>query len=200
MKIGIFGGSFNPIHNSHIQLCEAASNSLGLDRLILIPTGDNPLKNEWGATRSQRLEMTEIAAAAHPDWEVSSIEVNREGMSYTVDTINELKKTMDGDFFFISGSDILFSLSKWKKIDQLAKKTWFVVAARRGVDNSRMYSVSQDLNRSLGAGIVLIEDYLVDEMSSTFIRKTVSTGGNIEEYVPAGIAEYIKRNGLYLDA
>ena len=112
MKIGIFGGSFNPIHNSHIQLCEAASNSLGLDRLILIPTGDNPLKNEWGATRSQRLEMTEIAAAAHPDWEVSSIEVNREGTSYTVDTINELKKTMDGDFFFISGSDILFSLSK----------------------------------------------------------------------------------------
>ncbi|NLW70047.1 MAG: nicotinate (nicotinamide) nucleotide adenylyltransferase [Eubacteriaceae bacterium] len=197
MKIGIFGGSFNPIHNGHLQLCNYAKTALDIDRLILIPTGDNPIKGKLAVPREDRLNMTRLAAA-EGGWEVSEIEIARPGVSYTIDTINELKKTLPGDYYFITGSDILFQLRKWKRIEELVKQTRFAIAARRGVDNSLMLREAEELNAKLGMGIILLEDYLIEEISSTKIRELIAAGESWEKFLPPAVAEYIWERGLYL--
>ncbi len=199
MKTGIFGGSFNPPHRGHLQLCTYAKQQMNLDRVILVPTGDNPLKLEAKntPTRTDRLNMTKALVENMDGFEVDSTEIDKEGVSYTVDTLRSFRKKYRDDFYFIIGSDILFMLDKWKKFDELARLTYFLCVKRRDVDNKEILKEAEYLNTKYSAGIILLETYAVEGISSTKVRKEVLDGKNFEEYVTPKVYQYIKQHNLY---
>lgn len=197
IRTGIFGGSFNPIHNSHLALCAYAKIALNLDRIILIPTGDNPYKENYSVSRFDRYEMTRLAIEGLSGYEVSDIEINRPGESYTVDTIRELNKGRDDAYYFISGSDILLQLGGWKHFDELATMTNFAVVKRKEVDNSKYLIEAERLHNVYGAGIYLLEDYMPKNLSSTVVRDVIKSGDDFKDLVPQKVYEYIKDKGLY---
>lgn len=197
IRTGIFGGSFNPIHNSHLSLCAYAKIALNLDRIILIPTGDNPYKEDSGVSRYDRYQMALLAVEGLNGYEVSDIEINRPGVSYTVDTIRELNKDRDDAYYFISGSDILMQLGGWKHFDELAKLTNFAIVKRKEIDNSKYLIEAERLNGIYGAGIYLLEDYMPKNLSSTIVRDVIKSGENFKELVPEKVYEYINDKGLY---
>ncbi len=197
IRTGIFGGSFNPIHNSHLSLCAYAKIALNLDRIILIPTGDNPYKQDSGVSRYDRYQMALLAVEGLSGYEVSDIEINRPGKTYTVDTIRELNKDRDDAYYFISGSDILMQLGDWKHFDELAKLTNFAVVKRKDTDNSMYLIEAERLHNIYGAGIYLLEDYMPKNLSSTVVRDVIKSGDDFKELVPEKVYEYIKDKGLY---
>ena len=197
IRTGIFGGSFNPIHNSHLALCAYAKIALNLDRIILIPTGDNPYKHDTTVSRYDRYIMTCLAVEGLSGYEVSDIEINRPGESYTVDTIRELNKDRDDAYYFISGSDILLQLGGWKHFDELATLTNFAVVKRKDVDNSQYLIEAERLHSMYGAGIYLLEDYMPKNLSSTAVRDVIKDGDDFKNLVPAKVYEYIMDKGLY---
>ncbi len=199
MKTGIFGGSFNPPHKGHLQLCIYAKEQMNLDRVVLIPTGDNPLKEEdpLSPTRIDRLNMTKALVANMQGFEVDPIEIEKEGTSYSVDTLRELRKKCSDDFYFIIGSDLLFLLDRWKKMDELARFTYFLCVKRRDVDNKDILREAELLNKKYSAGIILLENFAVDSISSTQIRRDVTDGNDFEEYLTPEVYAYIKQHKLY---
>ena len=129
-KYGIFGGSFDPIHYGHLMICEYIKEEMGLDKVIFIPTG-NPPHKDLGVSAEDRYEMVRIAISPNPDFEISDIETTRVNLSYTVDTIRELKKIYKEEkLYFLIGLDSLFQLKTWKKIGDLSQEIEFVVALR----------------------------------------------------------------------
>ncbi len=198
MRVGLFGGSFNPPHNAHLQLCEFAKKAAFLDKIILIPTGDNPLKKtDETIPRKHRMAMTTLAFHHLSSYEVSDIEITRSGQSFTIDTVKFLRSRSNDEFFFISGSDILFQLTKWKDFNELAHLISFVVLTRKGVDNDLLLDEAEQLNRSFGATVILVENTQPEEISSSSIRTMISAERNISELVPLAINIYIKENHLY---
>ena len=198
MRIGIFGGSFNPPHNAHLQLCKYAKETAFLDKIILIPTGDNPFKKSDNTVeRIHRLEMTRIAVEHLQGFEVDPIEIEREGRSYTYDTIKELTATSDDTFYFISGSDLLFQLPDWKNFKALACLIGFISICRKGIDNQYFLEEAEKLFTSFNATIIACEDYAPDEISSSVIRKMIKQNEDITLLVPKAVNKYIIEHNLY---
>ncbi len=198
MKLGIFGGSFNPIHNAHIKLCEYVIEKTVVDKILLVPTGDNPLKNtDDMIKREHRFNMTLAAVDGRKDIYVSDLEINREGVSYTVDTLERINELYSADKYFIFGSDILFQLSKWKSFDKLCRMVGFVCVMRKSTDFGACLNVAQRLSADFGANIILLDENVTDNISSSMVRSLVRQGGDISSFVPARVAEYIKINDLY---
>ena len=198
MRIGIFGGSFNPPHNAHLQLCKYAKETAFLDKIILIPTGDNPFKKSDNTVeRIHRLEMTRIAVEHLQGFEVDPIEIEREGRSYTYDTIKELTATSDDTFYFISGSDLLFQLPDWKNFKALACLIGFISICRKGIDNQYFLEEAEKLFTSFNATIIACEDYAPDEISSSVIRKMIKQNEDITSLVPKAVNKYIIEHNLY---
>ncbi|MDE2408864.1 MAG: nicotinate-nucleotide adenylyltransferase [Actinomycetales bacterium] len=190
-SIGVFGGSFDPIHNGHIRAAEAVFNALELDRLIFVPAGNQWQKNA-SATAEQRLQMVELALAEHPEFEVSAIDVSRGGATYTADTLAELAAQNPGaKLFFILGTDALAGIESWNRADEVLDLAQFVVITRPGSD-----LVVPDLAR--GRVWELEIDAL--DLSSTEFREKYASGGNFADLVPASVLLYIKENQLYKDS
>lgn len=198
IRTGIFGGSFNPIHKSHLALCSYAKIALHLDRIILIPTGGNPLKGEGSVSRTDRLTMTKLAVENISGYEVSDIEIKRPGESYTVDTLNELEKEENEVFYFISGSDILMQLANWKHFDELTELTNFAVVQRKEVDNTGYLKEAEKLNNTFGAKVYLLEDYMPKDISSTKIRNGLKNNDDVKDMLPEKVYDYIIKNKLYI--
>jgi len=196
-RIGILGGSFNPIHNAHLSLSRQAAGALGLDRVILIPTGDSPYKDYGSVTREDRYRMTCLAAQGDSLFTVERIEIDRPGQSYTCDTMRELREREDAEYYFISGSDILFQLGDWMRSEELMKLTRFAFALRRNVDNSSCLREAERLSLGYGAGIVLLEDITVEGISSTMVREAAACGTDFRDMVPEAVADYIISKELY---
>ncbi|MBO4360703.1 MAG: nicotinate-nucleotide adenylyltransferase [Eubacteriaceae bacterium] len=196
-RTGILGGSFNPIHNAHLALCEYAREALGLDRVILIPTGDSPFKDYGKVSRTDRYRMTLLASEDLEGYEVSDIEINRPGQSYTYDTLRELPREENEEFYFITGSDILMQLRYWNRSDGLFELTRFAVALRRNTDNTGCLAEAERLFSEHGAGIVLMQDSSPEGISSTMIRELIASGGDPEGLVPQKVLAYIREKGLY---
>lgn len=137
VRIGIFGGSFNPLHHAHLGLAEYAFSELNLDRLIFVPSFQSPLKEQHRFLCPEtRLKRVKKAIEQYPCFEVSDIEIRRGGLSYTVDTLVHFKKKFgkDATLFFITGADILPELSRWKNIRKIFTICRFVVASRAGYE------------------------------------------------------------------
>ncbi len=200
MKIGILGGSFNPIHMGHLILGENVRDSLKLDKVIFIPTGINPFKGNRNTTSpTQRLEMIKLAIESNPHFTISTIEIEREGISYTIDTIKSLKgRYKEDDLYFIIGSDIIFQIEKWKDIQQLFKLCKFALVNRPGNELKEIDNKVEELSLKYNIFFERISSPFID-ISSTDIRNRVRKKQSIKYLVPPKVEDYIIKHKLYVE-
>lgn len=188
MRIGILGGTFNPIHIGHLILAEEALWKLKLDKVIFVPSYLPPHKDEEGIIDAQhRFKMVTLAIDANSRFEVSRLEIDLKQKAYSIDTIKKLKAQYGpgAEYFFITGSDSLKELVSWKQIDEIFKISKFIVAKRPGFP---IDVVPQDVQ-----AVVITEI----EVSASEIRKRLKENKSIRYLVPDNVREYIEKNGLY---
>ena len=199
MKIGIMGGTFDPIHTGHLIIGEYARTTLDLDKVIFVPVGLPPHKdNNKVSTSERRLAMTKIAIESNSYFYLSSIEVDRKQITYTIDTIKELKNIYKEDeLYFVIGGDSLFEIEKWKDFDQLIGLCKFVVLERPGRTKDEMDEKILQLNDLYKIKLEKIYSPLID-ISSTEIRERVRKNLSITYLVPESVESYIVNHKLYL--
>lgn len=185
MNIGIFGGTFDPPHVGHLMLVEQVRSQLNLDEVWFIPSNEPPHKHAARASVEERLQMVERAIKNNPSFRLNTIEVKREGKSYTIDTIKSLKAAFPNDqFFFIIGADEVAYLPKWHRIDELAKLIQFVGVKRSGYSLETSYPVS-------------IVNILGVDISSSAIRDRIANGQSVKYLVPDAVEDFIKERNIY---
>lgn len=197
-KIGIMGGTFNPIHNGHLLLAECAKDEYQLDKVLFIPTGHSYLKdNEEVLVASVRAELTGLAIKDNPDFELSTIETEREGNTYTYETILELKERIpDCELYFILGADCLFSLDKWRNFRMIFENAVILAAIRDGFDTKEFIERAEYLREEYQAEIKFV--YLPQfDVSSTQIRDKIKESKSIRYLVPDVVRRYIEDNNLF---
>lgn len=192
------GGTFDPIHNGHLILAEYGRTTFDLDKILFIPTGKPPHKDKASISpNNHRYNMTMLAINSNPYYLISSIEIQREGIAYTVDTIKYLKsKFAHRDFYFILGSDSLYQIHKWKDYKELLSLCNFIVAKRQDLDNNNLKAKIEELSELYGSYIYILESPFID-ISSTEIRNRVKKGLSIKYLVPDPVGQYIEKNKLY---
>jgi nicotinate (nicotinamide) nucleotide adenylyltransferase len=192
-RIGIMGGTFDPVHVGHLIAAEAAREGCGLDEVWFIPTYNPPLKdNQPGVSSECRLQMVQEAIGGNPAFKVLDIELKRGGMSYSIDTVLELKKRYpDFSFSYIIGSDRINDLPKWHRIEELAELITFIGLEREGTA-AKLEQLPEYLRRR-----VTMAAMLPIGISSTDIRSRVHSGRSIAYLVPDTVHQFVKRRGLY---
>ncbi len=199
MKIGIFGGSFNPIHYGHLMLAEHAADAAALDKVILIPAYESPFKSGTGGEISMHnLRMAQIAAGGNPRFKVSPVEVEKMKTSYTVDTMRDLSSVAGPDVHlsFIMGADSFMSLEKWKGVGELLHNYSFIVGRRPGCRTEEIETAADQFRKEYNADIRIVPIPQVD-ISSTDIRDRVRKGSSIRYLTPDGVIDYITEHDLY---
>lgn len=197
-KIGIMGGTFNPIHIGHLMLGQTALEQFQLDKVLFMPTKNPPHKRyDHIVDEAIRAEMVEIAIKENPHFELSTFEMDREGITYTADTLIQLtKQNPDEEYYFIVGADSLFYLDSWKNPDKIFKLSKFLAAVRGQTTNKEMLQKIAELNETFQASVELLNSPNID-ISSSEIRERVKNGMNIQYYVMPDVARYIQSNNLY---
>lgn len=197
LKYGIMGGTFNPIHFAHLFIANEASDFLKLDKIIFIPTGNPPHKNISNIDAFHRYEMTKLAIAGNDKFEVSDIEISNKGVSYTFETIKKLKELYPGvEFYFITGSDSILDLPKWRSPENILSLCKIVSVSRPDYSNDLEYAI-KEITDKFGGEIFLLKDQELN-ISSTHIRERVKEGKAIRYLVPDAVYEYIINNNLYI--
>lgn len=197
-KIGILGGTFNPIHCGHLYLAESAMKAASLDEVLFIPSGVSYMKDQREILSPvDRMEMVKLAISNYPNFNTSSIEINKAGNSYSYETILELKEQYhDVDFFFLTGADTLFSIESWKNPDVIFREAAILAAYRVGVSLEALQQQIIYLQKKYAADISLTAVTHVD-ISSTDIRHLVKNGASIKGLVPFEVEHYIKQHCFY---
>jgi nicotinate-nucleotide adenylyltransferase len=200
MRIGVFGGAFDPVHTGHLILAEQGREQARLDQVWFVPAARHPFKAEsTAASFERRVEMLQLAIAGHAAFRVDEIEKNRPGLSYTADTLDELKHQHPAhEFFLLVGSDALPDLPKWHAPQRIARAATLIVKERPGHPVPPIAELSAAI--SLPAGELLrlqqIEVPLID-LSSRDIRRRVSQERSIRYMLPRAVEVYIGEKGLY---
>ena len=199
MRIGIYGGSFNPPHKGHIRLAQAMLEAAKLDKMLIIPAGTPPHKQTLLADDSDRLAMCRFAFSDER-FEVSDIEICREGKSYTVLTVEELrKKYPDDSLFLIIGSDMLLSFDRWYRYKDILSEVTLCVATREDeITRDELLRFSRDI-LGLSDDSIIVSDITAFECSSTDVREKIKNGGDTEEFLTDEVKGYIMENELYTD-
>jgi nicotinate-nucleotide adenylyltransferase len=197
-KYGILGGSFNPIHLGHLILAQEALYAFDLDKVLFIPTTDNPLKQKKNlVNKYDRYEMTALAIKDNQHFEISDIELKNTGYSYTIDTIRQLlRKDPDVKYYFICGADIIFHLQRWKEFEELLKSMSFAAAYRKGYDKEKLYGEIEKLNKMYCADIIAFKAPLID-ISSTLIRNRIKQNYSVKYMLNDDVYDYIQKKGFY---
>lgn len=197
-KIGIMGGTFDPIHNGHLILAEYSRIAFDLEKVIFIPTGRPPHKVEKQISSiNYRYDMTLLAISTNPYFYLSPMEIQRQGTTYTIDTIMDLQKQHeDVEFYFILGADSFNQIHKWKDSDKLLSLCKFIVAKRPDADNQKLGEKIEKLNQSYKGSFYILEAPLID-ISSTKVRNRIKTKSSIKYLVPETVELYIEKNKLY---
>jgi nicotinate-nucleotide adenylyltransferase len=217
VRLGILGGTFDPPHVGHLLAASDAFEALELDRLLFVPAAQQPLKAHLPngpigtrldrAAAPDRLEMVRLAIASDPRYELSAIEIERGGLSYTIDTLRELAERSPGDLrFLLVGADVLGTFAQWRqpeRILELATLAIFTRAAGDNVDGGGQASWNQlcaEWQKTRGTALrhapVFFESRRID-VSSTEVRSRVAAGLSIHGFVPDAVAAYIVERGLY---
>ena len=191
MRIGIFGGTFDPIHEGHLAVARAARDEFRLDNVLFIPAYIPPHKQSLDLTPSAyRYRMVEFAIRNEPAFEISDVEISRPGVSYTVDTLRGLHRTFPADeFFWILGADTLKDILTWREPMEVMKLTEFLVAPRKGF-SAQTFS----LPPACRAHWIRMREY---PFSSSEIRSQIAERKPIGHLLPAGVEDYLRRMKLY---
>jgi nicotinate-nucleotide adenylyltransferase len=194
-RIGILGGTFDPIHYGHLAIAEEARVALGFERVLFIPAARQPLKRgAHSATPQQRLEMVRLACLGNAAFEASPLEIERAGPSYTVDTLEELHASQSGEFHFIVGADAAADLYRWRAAGRIVVLARIVVIGRPGAVLDRT-ALGHHLPE-LEARLTLLEGPGLD-ISSSELRQRIAAGRPIRYQTPESVVEYIAHNRLY---
>lgn len=200
-RIGIMGGTFDPIHLGHLAIAEAAYLEFKLDRIIFIPAREPVHKPTWKVTSERhRYAMTLLAVAANPHFYLSSIELDRPGPSYTSETLRELKERLgaDSELFFILGADALRDFPTWHDAEECFNYCKFIGAVRPGADTDQVEKALKYFGK-IAEGKILGMSTFELAISATEIRKRVRKGQSIRYIVPDEVAAYITKEKLYLE-
>ncbi len=198
-KVGIMGGTFNPIHLGHLLLAETAYHQFHLDEVLIMPT-KNPYykKLSNSVTEEDRVRMVELAIADNPHFILSKEELNREGATYTVETLEHLTaRHPDTDYYFIMGADSLYHIESWKDTERILALSTIVVADRGGSSSSLKSQIDYIENKYDGDIRLLRSPFL--EISSNDIRRRVRESESIRYLLPQKVADYIYEGNLYTD-
>lgn len=192
VRLGIFGGTFDPPHIAHLLAAEGVRDHLKLDKIIFIPAATPPHKQKRGVIAAKhRYEMVKLAIEDNPSFELSDVELRRKGPSYTIETLREMKRMhTNAELFFIMGIDLLMDFDSWKEPDRIIEECTLVVMNRPGFDLAV-------IDKDLLSRIELVNVPSVD-VSSTNIRRRVRSGRSIRYLVAAEVEGYIHRNSIYL--
>lgn len=194
LRIGILGGTFDPPHNGHLALAEAAIVSLKLDEVLFIPNSRSPLKLDKTLTAARtRLEMVKLVAQSNPAFAVSDIEISKGGVSYTVDTLSELVHSQPAEYWFLIGSDAVTDLEQWKQPARLLKMCRLGVAMRPPFTVDQLTAKTPEFARS---HVDFVAMPPID-VSSREIREKCEDGIPVAKLLPAPVLEYIQKNNLY---
>lgn len=185
-RIGILGGTFDPPHNGHLLIANEVQSSLNLDEVWFMPNQEPPHKMKSGsASNKNRLEMLERAIKDNKAFHIQPLELEREGPSYTFDTMKILHEKYEGyQFFFIIGADMIEYLPKWHKIEELIKLVQFVGVRRPSYNHQTDYPI-------------LYVDVPLFDVSSSMIRERLNTGKTVKYLLPELVIDYIEENHLY---
>ena len=187
-RIGVLGGTFDPIHNGHMTVALSVKEQLGLDGVLLVPAND-PWHKKTVATPQQRLTMARLAATGMPGIDVSDVDIVRGGQTFTIDTLADLRKLQPLALFsFVLGADAFAGLSSWHRADELLADVSFIIVTRPGAPVPQLSEGTHDLN--------LIEIPSVD-VSSSLCREKAGREESLRGLVPDAVADYIAAEGIY---
>ena len=201
MKIGIMGGTFDPIHKGHLMLGEYARELYNLDKIWFMPNGNPPhkLNSKIESQTNHRVKMVELAIKDNDGFDIQLYEVKRKDVNYSYLTMEHFNQIYPNDeFYFIIGADSLFAFETWKNPDRLVKTCKILAAYRDGKNTSEMEEQIQYLNEKYGAEIILLNTPNVD-ISSSDIRRMIKNHEDISEMVPESVFSYIQSNNLFRD-
>lgn len=198
MKIGVLGGTFDPVHRGHIMVAEEAINALSLPEVLMVPAGQPMFKaNDRITSAEHRLAMLRLAVVGRPHIRVSTIEIERPGPSYTVDTIAGLREQLgDGDdIYFIIGWDNLEQFPEWRQPARILSMCFLAAVPRPGRPRPDLKALEASVP-GISERVVFLEKPQVD-ISASSIREMVAKGESIDRLVPGPVADYIKKHKLY---
>lgn len=198
LRLGLLGGTFDPPHYAHLELAEQALEQLCLDRIIFLPNGQPPHKPEYEVSAAEhRYLMTQLACATHPRFFVSRVEIERQGPSYSIDTIRDFQDRFgpQAQIFFLTGLDSVFEILTWRDPDAILAEATVVTAPRPGYQAERL---NETIGEARSSQIEMLQIPLL-AISSTEIRERVQAGRSIRYLVPAAVAAYIAKHNLYCE-
>ena len=199
--IGLFGGTFNPVHIGHLTIARAVFEHLNLERMVLIPSANPPHKGPLGvADAEDRLAMLRLAVTDEPGFDISSCEIERPGPSYTIDTVITFRRELgdQADLHWLIGADSLSELASWHRVDELVGMCRIVTAARPGWESLDLSALAERVGeREVGR----LRDGILPtpriDISASEVRRRVRGGQSVRWLVPTAVAQYIDRLGLY---
>ncbi len=200
-RLGIMGGTFDPIHYGHLVLAEQVRTKFNLDKVYFVPVGMPAHKDKSElADRLSRFEMVELATMTNPNFIVSRLEIDNDNVSYTVDTIKKFRANMnDNDtLYFITGADAIIEIETWKSFEELLGLCKFVAATRPTIEQSSLLKKTNEIIDKYNADIMLTTVPALS-ISSTDIRNRVKNKESIRYLLPESVESYIHKKGLYLD-
>ncbi len=197
-RVGIMGGTFNPIHLGHLIIAEAAYEAYNLDEVLFVPSGISYMKDQSEILDAKkRVHMTGLAIEDNPHFALSTIEIDRDGNSYSYETLETLRKqNPNTEYFFLVGSDTLFALETWKHPEILLPSCTILVAVRDGVPMEKMQEHAKYLEEKFGGTIKLLTTPNI-EISATDIRNRLAEGRNVKYFVPDMVLDFINKYDLY---
>lgn len=198
MKIGIFGGTFDPVHLGHVSLAEDACEQAGLKEVIMVPARIQPFKQDkHTASGNDRLRMLALEAEWNDRITVSSYELDNEGVSYTYLTLRAMQERHPNDeLYFICGADSLLKIHTWMNADELLTSYSYIIGARPGYKENEVQEQIQRLHETYGTNIILINNKQMD-ISSTEIRDRLAAGQSVSDLISPKVERYIKEHELY---
>lgn len=200
-KIGILGGTFDPVHVAHLIIAEEAKSELGLDRVLFIPAGEPWMKSAQHITPAEhRVAMVRLAIGANSSFAISRVEVDRAGPSYTIDTLEVLAEELglDTEIFLLLGWDSLATMPSWKEPDRITRMVRLVSFPRPGFSRPDMGRLEAAIS-GIQSRLIIMEKPLIG-ISSSEIRTRIASGKSIRYLVPEKVERYISRKGLYQKA